>query len=197
MNPKSTIWAAVLMACFILLFTGNSFASPERDEILIEVEDVKLNFPEIIVKGIDYSIEIELNRKDLAEHYASRPLQIIWNQQVKEVLLKNGKASLSHRFLNKEEITVSIGNYKFNKKVNPIPLWCSILPPLIAILMALFFKEVFSALFVGLFAGTFLIYSYQDISLLSAFFKAIFAISDTYVIQSLADTGHISIIVFW
>jgi Na+/H+ antiporter len=72
----------------------------------------------------------------------------------------------------------------------------SILPPLIAILIALVFKEVFSALFVGLFSGTLIIFGYQDISFFSAFFKAIFAISDTYIIQSLADTGHISIIVF-
>ena len=38
----------------------------------------------------------------------------------------------------------------------PMPMWMSILPPLVAILMALLIKEVISSLYVGVLTGTFI-----------------------------------------
>ncbi|MBI9056517.1 MAG: Na+/H+ antiporter NhaC family protein [Labilibaculum sp.] len=151
--------------------------------------------PKIIIADIPTSIviPIEGNKADFIEKDS------IWleinNMQV--LAIKGNKQfEFEYIFKTKENVAFKIENRSFSKVINPIPLWLSILPPLIAILMALFFKEVFSALFIGLFSGTLIIFSYQEASIFSAFFKAIFAISDTYILQSLADSGHISIILF-
>ncbi|MFA8433696.1 MAG: Na+/H+ antiporter NhaC family protein [Marinifilaceae bacterium] len=196
MFAKHYTLAGSLLVLLLLLFANTAKGYGQDTPIPISNEDIELHVPEIIIKGIDYPIQLELKRKDLSEYYALHPLPVNFNNKVHRILFKGGKASITHRFKKKESLNITIGEFQYHKKVNPIPLWCSILPPLIAILMALVFKEVFSALFVGLFSGTFIIAAYQDISLVAAFFKAIFAISDTYVIRSLADTGHISIIVF-
>ena len=41
-----------------------------------------------------------------------------------------------------------------------MPLWMSILPPLVAIIMALILKEVISSLFLGILTGTFIMALY-------------------------------------
>ncbi|MGQ1908519.1 Na+/H+ antiporter NhaC family protein [Marinifilum sp. RC60d5] len=153
----------------------------------------KIELPKIIVADIKSQLNITLN-KDWPQTNDSISLLL----NTKKITVKPSKNSITlpYVYKGKQKITVQIGNHHQSKLYSAIPLWMSILPPLIAIVMALLFKEVFSALFVGLFSGTLIIFSFQDISIFSAFFKAIFAISDTYIIQSLADTGHISIIVF-
>lgn len=81
-------------------------------------------------------------------------------------------------------------------EVSPIPLWFSIIPPLIAIIMALITKEVFSALFIGLLVGTTIIYKYQGLSFFVSLFKGLFSVVDTYALAAINDTDHLSIIIF-
>lgn len=80
-------------------------------------------------------------------------------------------------------------------RVKPIPLWLSLVPPLIAIILALIFKEVILSLFVGIWAGSFIAGGLRIDSLyfgLISFFDVI----QKYVIHALNDTGHLSVIVF-
>ena len=78
----------------------------------------------------------------------------------------------------------------------PMPLWLSILPPLVAIVMALLIKEVISSLFVGILTGTFLMAYYEGASPASAFGGGLLRVVDTYVVGSLFDADHVTIIVF-
>ncbi|PLX16313.1 MAG: sodium:proton antiporter, partial [Marinilabiliales bacterium] len=89
-----------------------------------------------------------------------------------------------------------ISGFTYTKKVNPIPIWFSIIPPLIAILFSLIFKEVFTALFIGILVGTATMFWYQDTALIPAIFKGMFAIVDTYIIEALTESGHMAIIIF-
>jgi Na+/H+ antiporter NhaC len=77
--------------------------------------------------------------------------------------------------------------------------WFSIAPPLIAIVLALVFKEVHIALVLGIFFGVFTLNGFQLKELLSSFLQ----IADTYILQAIAytengelQTGHLSIIIF-
>ena len=78
----------------------------------------------------------------------------------------------------------------------PMPLWMSILPPLVAIVMALLIKEVISSLFVGIMTGTFLMAYYGGASPASALGGGLVRVVDTYVVGSLYDADHVTIIVF-
>jgi len=75
-----------------------------------------------------------------------------------------------------------------------IPGWMSILPPLLAIGLALIFREVIVSLFLGVLSGAVIIGVYSDgfIGLL----KAPFTLVDDFIMPSLADVDHLSVIVF-
>lgn len=81
-----------------------------------------------------------------------------------------------------------------------IPAWLSVLPPLLAILLALWIREVYASLFLGTFLGAFLLTGLDITALPMAFFRII----DTYLLEAIAssngeggvDTSHLSIIVF-
>ena len=75
-----------------------------------------------------------------------------------------------------------------------IPLWLSILPPILAILLALVFKEVVFSLVSGIFLGGAILGFYAEgfLGIFTGFFKII----DTYIIGALNDGGHLSVIVF-
>jgi Na+/H+ antiporter NhaC len=72
----------------------------------------------------------------------------------------------------------------------------SILPPLVAILMALLLKEVVSSLFFGILTGTFLMAFYGGCGPLEALGSGLLRVVDTYIVGSLYDSDHVKIIVF-
>ena len=72
----------------------------------------------------------------------------------------------------------------------------SILPPLVAILMALLLKEVVSSLFLGILTGTFIMSLYGGCGPLDALGGGLLRTVDTYVVGSLYDADHVKIIVF-
>ena len=86
--------------------------------------------------------------------------------------------------------------YAFGPVNGPMPPWMSILPPLVAIVMALLIKEVISSLFVGILTGTFLMALYGGASPASALGGGLLRVVDTYVVGSLFDADHVTIIVF-
>ncbi len=86
--------------------------------------------------------------------------------------------------------------YILGPVAGPMPLWLSVLPPLVAIAMALLLKEVISSLFVGILTGTFIMALYAGHSPASALGGGLLRVVDTYVVGSLFDADHVLIIVF-
>ena len=86
--------------------------------------------------------------------------------------------------------------YAFGPVAGPMPLWMSVLPPLVAIVMALLIKEVISSLFMGVLTGTFITALYAGHSPEQALGGGILRVVDTYVVGSLFDKDHVTIIVF-
>ena len=78
----------------------------------------------------------------------------------------------------------------------PMPLWMSVLPPLVAIAMALLIKEVLSSLFIGILTGTFLMALYAGQSPAAALGGGVLRVVDTYVYGALFDSDHVLIILF-
>lgn len=76
-----------------------------------------------------------------------------------------------------------------NASVRVIPGWFSIIPPLLAIALALIIRQVLVSLMAGIFVGAVFIYNYNP-------FLAFLRMADTIVIESLIDEAHMLIIVF-
>lgn len=72
-----------------------------------------------------------------------------------------------------------------------VPGWFSLLPPLVAILLALIFREVITALLAGVWLGALTIAGFDPL-------EATWRLVDTFVVSALANTGdgHTQIVVF-
>ena len=95
---------------------------------------------------------------------------------------------------NRKLIRYDLKRDGYYKTAN-IPLWLSILPPLIAIILALILKEVVISLFIGIWSGAMLIAGFS-FSNLGAVFKSLFDVISSYIVRALNDGGHLSVIVF-
>jgi Na+/H+ antiporter NhaC len=80
-------------------------------------------------------------------------------------------------------------------RLRHIPMWLSIIPPLVAIMLALIFKEVIISLFIGVWTGAFIA---GGMRLGSVYYLllSLLEVVQKYVIQALNDSGHLSIIIF-
>lgn len=182
-----------LLICIILypLFlrgeSGNQRSIPE---------DIEVTTSPVIVRNIEAKIFIFFHDSAYAEEMEDSSVSVIVNGTPHFVTVEDGKISIPYRFEKRQQMEIKAGSCSTTFTVNPIPLWMSVLPPLIAILIALIFREVYSALFIGLLVGTTLIAFYQGNIFIVALGKGILMIADTYILKSIQDTGHLSIIVF-
>lgn len=138
---------------------------------------------------------------NLVKYNGPLPLRI--NGELQETDFLNGEAVFS--LLKRAElvqISANMGThtlarlYRLNPEtengVREFPMWLSILPPLIAILLALIFREVLLALFAGIWVGGFVIYGLSA----KSFFTGLLAVGDTYLMEALTDGDHVSVIIF-
>ncbi len=158
--------------------------------------DLTVIIPDVIVRDVNQEVILSIKSDSLFGQFEGVEKTIWLNGMQRSVAFTQNEAVFLFDFPESQSLTIAIDDFSWTDKVRPIPLWMSVLPPLIAIMMALLLKEVFSALFTGLLVGTTIIYYYKGASFFVAVFKGLLAIIDTYVMQSLLDSGHLSIIIF-
>lgn len=153
---------------------------------------MEVNWPYACVQDVETEIEVEwIGESDPLENQL---VVLSFNDIRKEASWEEGKASFTFTLDDESLIKISSGNEKLEKSINPIPLWWSIFPPLLAILLALVFREVLSALFVGIFFSTALIgfYSEGAVGIISGFFKVV----ESFVLEAMYDKSRLSVILF-
>ena len=138
MSKISTVLLA-LFCLFSTVYANNDSITNYR----FTQNDFTVEYPEIIVQGISQDIVFTLNNNALAKTNELNSVFVTIENKAHEVALVDGEAKLKYEFKGKETVTFQIGEFRETKDFTPIPLWMSVLPPLIAILMALVFREVF------------------------------------------------------
>lgn len=146
-----------------------------------------LSFPDIAFKDISTEVEILPESSQIPEY-------LIVNGDTCAVESNEDGASFYTSFGSEKNFKVQGFKVISNDQPSLIPLWMSILPPLLAILLALVFKEVVFSLVSGIFLGGAILGFYAEgfTGIFTGFFKVI----DTYIIGALNDSGHLSVIVF-
>jgi Na+/H+ antiporter NhaC len=165
-----------LVFLFVILYSFSGIAQTH----------IELEYPDVILSGIETEIKV-------ANSEVVLPTKIICNGQTVEVLSDNEGQHFYAQLNNKNPLKIE--GYTINQPTSSIiPLWMSILPPIIAIILALVFKEVIFSLFSGLFLGGAImgVYAKGFVGVFIGFFSVI----DTYIINSLNDSGHLSVVVF-
>lgn len=194
----------------VFLFLAQAIFCFSQDSTKVESVPVK---PE----GIPSPIQIEVENYTLAISRGGKvqmrsadiggPAIVSVNGEEKEVLFENGRIDLDIELSRKGELallhTNSSGHRLYHisqqtdgtPRIRRIPFWLSILPPLAAIALALLFKEVVISLFVGVWTGAF-IAGGMRVDSFYYFLDSILSVVERYIIGTLADAGHLSVIVF-
>jgi Na+/H+ antiporter NhaC len=139
----------------------------------------------------NFSIDDEDVTLDFQNGLAKHPLDVDFNGSIIKVTTEyKGKNStekvnkLTHLSLRRD----------LSVRQKDIASWFSILPPLIAILLALIFKEVIISLFIGILSGSLIAngFRFDPYNL----FMGTFDVLDKYIIGSLNDFSHLAVILF-
>ena len=175
---------------FFLLW--NSLAAQYESNIEI-VWDIELS--DVFIAGSNTTIEINAHfdgdYRELKDKYAN----VLINGQSYPLSWEGLKGTAEYPISsNDDHISVEIGNEVFEKTIKPIPLWLSIIPPLVAIFLALVFREVITALFIGILSGAMIVGYYSEgvIGLFTGFLHVV----DKYLLNALDDWSHLAVIVF-
>lgn len=185
----------LLLLCYVVTLFSLTAAEPaaislDGDSVIFEI-----SLPGIIVQQVETTVELKVLTKD--NSFADdEPVSVLINGKRTVLVFRQGKAVFPYTFKSSELLTVELNEIKTKRAVRPIPLWMSVLPPLLAIAVALIFREVISALFIGLFTGTIIIWIFRDVGVGTVFLNALLMIIDTYIPEAIMDRGHISIIIF-
>ncbi len=121
--------------------------------------------------------------------------------------LNNGKSSISKNDLGDNGLKFiksashqklfhySVDEYTGSLRIKNIPLWLSILPPILAIVIALIFKEVILALFIGIWSGAFIAGGF-DLTHIGGWISSFLNVLVEYILGALNDADHLSVIIF-
>lgn len=89
----------------------------------------------------------------------------------------------------RHSLVVIVGQARAETEIRAISPWLSLLPPLIAIALALITKEVLLSLFVGIFSGALFLYGWNP-------FTALARTIDSFIAPSIANPDNAAILVF-
>lgn len=90
---------------------------------------------------------------------------------------------------NRQTVQVRAGAVAAETTVRAIPGWLSIIPPVVAIVLALILRQVLVSLTLGIFSGALILYNWNPIT---AFARSI----DSIIAPALADSDHAKIVIF-
>ncbi len=179
-----------LLLIFSVIINGYTFQYSKPDPSKIDVK-----IPEVVLSDIEIKIELSGDYIDSGELLILGSPLIYVNNEMIDLVVDDGLFYIPYLIKDSDtELHIKIDTWEFKKDVNPIPLWMSIIPPLIAILLALVLREVITSLFIGIFSGALIMGLYGDG--LSSILPSFLSVVDTYIIKAISDSSHISVILF-
>lgn len=180
-----------LILLILLLLPSPSSAQPVSLEIKL---------PPIVLSGVNFTLEIAARDSsgNPAVHFAKTPeligieLNVIGDHPAAMPSFAKGKLVVENAIIREfgtREIVVRVEGMELRQSVRVIPGILSILPPLVAILLALILRQVVVSLFAGIWVGAIILFDYNIVG-------GIFRVLDHFIVKALSDVSHMKIILF-
>jgi len=133
------------------------------------------------ISGYEFPDTLNFVTLKLANRDHSKEIKVLLTEGSFDTLL-----TIEHA--GKYKLIISEASFE-GTSLNVIPAFLSIIPPLIAIALALIFRQVIISLILGIFSGALFIYGFDP---LTAFLRLI----DKYIVEAISDVSHTQIIIF-
>ena len=164
------------------------------------VAGFEIEAPALVLSGVRFPLEIVAVDADgtPVASYEGEPRIIGVSRDLPdgavpvEAVFTEGQFVLDDAIVNesgKLEVEVRDGEVSSSTTLRVIPGLLSILPPLLAIAMALIFRQVVISLYAGIWLGAIFVFDYDVVG---GFFRVL----DHYIVESIIDKSHVQIILF-
>lgn len=184
-EPKDMPVIAKPSILFAFLFAGSLTVGPA-----VQAQEVELDAPPVVLLNVPFTITVRapgsldsagvtLRAAD-GTLLASDTLVPLGAVEFRDIVVSDA-AQLP--------LAVESGEWTASVDGPLLPGWITLLPPLVAIALALILREVVSSLFVGVWLGCMFLVGYNPLS-------AILMTVGNYARQALADADHAAIIIF-
>lgn len=188
----STHYKKIITVLSVLWVVCPKFLFGQIEQSNVSINDYRIVIEQealyLVADGINTSTVFMVNRENRIFHFINGKASFTINTDFtgKLVLLKSEKTAYQLYHIAK----LDKGGYL----IRNIPLWLSLIPPFLAILLALLTKEVIISLFLGIFSGSFIAGGLRIDSIYYSF-QSLLRIIDHYFINALSNTGNISVLV--
>ncbi len=185
---KFTVTCALILTLFFSIQAG-------------EVIPFEVKFPQVVLENIKADMRIQPTVRFLVQNQGQKILCRIQEAGTDKELFADSiyiNVSSSQEILipelvfdksGKTSLIIQLAGITHSRDVRVLPAFLSILPPLLAILLALLTRQVIVALFFGIWMGVTFLYDYN---LIVGFLHTL----DEYIVNALADRDRISILIF-
>lgn len=196
-----TLLNPILLLLFWMLAFSFAGAQATPDTLITSLSQNTVNIPAFQLSALDKQLVLEVPEQ------ASGAAEITINGTPTTFTFEKGVAPVVGLDIDREgellffqyeeqqalyHVSQGKGNYL---RIKRIPLWLSVMPPIIAILLALLFKEVILSLFIGIWTGAFIVGGMR-VESLYYFMLSIWRVVEKYMVNALIDSGHMAIIIF-
>ncbi len=145
------------------------------------------NIPSLALQNIEFQIKSE-TLPDTLDH-----IQLIFDKDSETFSLdlypKSGKIDTLVSMPQTGNFNITSPQIQGSASIRALPGLLSIIPPLLAIILALVIKEVVVSLLAGIYTGILFIYNYDPL-------VALLRLIDKYIVHTLTDESHMVIIIF-
>lgn len=187
-----------LMAA-ILLFSQSTLQAQQPDSSArqqIVPFALEIKAPGVILASVPFNISVravdEKGRLQYDYNGALRLSGVGTSAKTDTLSIVEGEVEIRNLILpetGRTKISVASGGKIAFATVRVIPGLLSILPPVLAIVLAFMFRQVLLSLFLGIWLGAVFVFDYSP---LTGFMRTL----DRYFINALADKGHAAILIF-
>ncbi len=176
---RGSKWVALVL-CLLVGLSG----APLR------AQEVEVDMPKVVLKGIPFSITVSTPHS--LDTVTATLLGGDGSRLAQATIPPVGEVTFRDVVITRRDqlpMGLMVGATTTTLEPPLLPAWFSILPPLLAIALALIFHEVVSSLFLGVWLGCLFLVGYNP-------FAAILRAIDGYIMPALADPNHASIVIF-
>lgn len=191
MHVAATIMLLMVASCVTAQLPALSEDTPSSEiaaPTFSSVEPV-VDFPEYVISGIAATVRVHPKEGEIYQE-----LQVRAGKLDSTFVWKGEECVFGIVLEERSQIGIGGSWGKQYRDYNPIPLWMSILPPLIAIFLALLFREVLTAIFLGIFSGVAIVGFYSNGA--EGVLRGFFAVLDTHILGAMANEDRLSVILF-
>ncbi len=158
---------------------------------------LKLSPPGVVLKGLPFTMEVTVDKGPALSDGAILKATVddAGGEKTFTGTAKDGKVEIADIIVDKSDAVVHVvdaaGQKLGSAEISTIPGWTTILPSLIAIVLAMTIRQVVPAMVLGIYVGAVLVHGS-----LSGLWFGILDTAAKYPLQALSDSGHLRIILF-